>query len=436
MSLAARKAAVRVLADVFSGNRRLEEALQQHTAQLPEEHRPWVRSASYEALRHWPSVSSHWQKYVKKIPKDPIAQAILNLGTTQIRHLKTPAYAAVDESVKLTRALHKPHLSGLVNSVLRKVARDSESQSDAATPENHWNHPRWWIEKVQQQWPGHWQSLLQANNTQAPFWLRHNRLQPAATEALKAAFPEARQHPHIASAWRIDARPVEAIPGFAEGHFSVQDAHAQLAAQLLDPQNGERILDACAAPGGKTGHLWERAPQAWITAVDVQPERLQRIQENLQRLQPAVAGQPVTVAAADVGEPARWPQALKDNAPFDRILLDVPCSASGVVRRHPDIKLARQPQDITAIGRQQARILDAAASLLKPGGHLLYATCSVFDEENEQQMQQFAEKHPEFSAVDIDLPGSHKGRFGVQLLPQPDGGDGFYYALLKKTTDG
>ncbi len=439
MSLASRKAAVRVLADVLAGTSTLDEALDKRLKNLPAEHQPWVRSACYETFRHLPSVQTHWQQYVKKAPSDPVAQAILNLGTTQILHLKTPAYAAVNESVKLTRAMKKPHLSGLINSVLRKVAKNPQLPETRITPATQWDHPLWWVEKIRQQWPDHWQDILLANNHKAPFWLRHNAHHPQALDALREACPEAEQHPQVPTAWRINPRPVSAIPGFAAGHFSVQDAHAQWAAVLLDPRPGERVLDACAAPGGKTGHLWERAPAAELVAADVQAGRLQRVQENLQRLQQAVTGQPVQVLEANLAQPVQWPAswqaALAAGGLFDRILLDVPCSASGVVRRHPDIKYLRQPEDIQRIRRQQADILEATAGLLKPGGHLLYATCSVFDEENEQQVERFLSRHPEFESRTPSLGQGLPQTHGVQLLPHPDDGDGFYYAMLQKRAD-
>jgi len=440
VSLASRKAAVRVLAEVLSGASTLDDALDKHLKSLPTEHQPWVRSACYETMRHLPSIQAHWQQHVKKPPSDPLALAILNLGTTQLLHLKTPAYAAVNESVKLTRAMKKPHLSSLVNSVLRKVAASEQLPEARTTPATRWDHPQWWVEKMQQQWPEHWQDILRANNQKAPFWLRHNAKQPDALDALRRDCPEAQRHPQVPSAWRVDARPVSAIPGFESGHFSVQDAHAQWAALLLDPHNGEHILDACAAPGGKTGHLWERAPEAHIVAVDVQTGRLQRVRENLLRLQNSIKGHPVQVLSANLARPGQWPARWQTcqgkQGVFDRILLDVPCSASGVVRRHPDIKFLRQPKDIERITRQQADILEAASGLLKPGGQLLYATCSVFDEENEQQVERFLSGHPEFQSQTPELGHGLRRTHGVQLLPETAGGDGFYYALLKKRADG
>ncbi len=436
MSLASRKAAARVLQEVYANRSTVDDALETHQTQLPPEQRPWVRSACFETLRYLPSIRASWQQHVKKKPTDPLALAILDLGTVQIQHLKTPPWAAVNETVTLTRALKKPHLSGLVNSVLRKIAKNPLLPTHLHNEETRWNHPKWWIKKLQQQWPKHWQAILQANNHKAPFWLRHNRQVPAALPALQKACPEARQHPHIASAWCIDPRPVASIPGFEAGHFSVQDAHAQRAAPLLDPHNGERILDACAAPGGKAGHLWEQAPQAEITAIDVQAHRLSRVGENLRRLQANINGTPVEVRALNMAKPNQWPPDWGAGAVFDRILLDVPCSASGVVRRHPDIKYLRQAGDIAAITRQQKDILEASTRLLKPGGHLLYATCSVFDEENGQQVAHFLSRHPEFEAETLSLPGGVSRQHGVQLLPEIHGGDGFYYALLKKRGHG
>jgi len=315
-------------------------------------------------------------------------------------------------ALRSTRSGH-PQPS-LVNSVLRKVAASGQLPEARITPATRWDHPQWWVEKMQQQWPEHWQDILRANNQKAPFWLRHNAKQPDALDALQRDCPEAQRHPQVPSAWRVDARPVSAIPGFESGHFSVQDAHAQWAALLLDPHNGEHILDACAAPGGKTGHLWERAPEAHIVAVDVQTGRLQRVRENLLRLQNSIKGHPVQVLSANLARPGQWPARWQT------------CH----------IKFLRQPKDIERITRQQADILEAASGLLKPGGQLLYATCSVFDEENEQQVERFLSGHPEFQSQTPELGHGLRRTHGVQLLPETAGGDGFYYALLKKRADG
>ncbi len=434
MSLTSRQAAVRVLAAVIDDKVKLGDALDRHLADVPPAHRAWVRSACYEALRHLPSIQFRWHRFVRKKPKDPLVRAILTLGATQIARLKTPTYAAVSASVSLARAMKKPHVAGLINSVLRKVASQPAPPAETLPVEARWNHPAWWIKKTQQQWPEHWQSILQTNNRKAPFWLRHNLLHPQAPDRLKDTFPEARLHPHITSAWCIEPRPVDAIPGFASGLFSVQDAHAQLAAHLLKPQNGEHILDACAAPGGKTGHLWECAPQARLVALDVRAERLQSIEQNLRRLEKTVYGLPVTVKQADAARPDQWPESIKPSGGFDRILLDVPCSASGVARRHPDIKWLRRPTDISATVSRQTDILLAAATVLKPGGLLLYATCSVFKEENEDQVLRFLDSHRAFMDVTPALPFGVPRQHGIQLLPDPQGGDGFYYALLRKKT--
>jgi 16S rRNA (cytosine967-C5)-methyltransferase len=342
--------------------------------------------------------------------------------------------------VDATRILGQGRASGLVNAVLRRfVAEKAERLSEVDRKlSGRTAHPQWLVKLLAQAWPGSHESILTANNEHPPLLLRvdlSRRSRAAYLEELAAAGIAASPVEWAPAAVRLD-RPVAValLPGFREGIVSVQDVGAQLAAQLLDVQPNMRVLDACAAPGGKTGHLLEHTPELGeLVAIDVDEERVGRIRENLERL-----GRHARIQVGDAGEPGGfW-----DQRPFDRILVDAPCSSTGVIRRHPDIKLLRRASDIPAFITVQQRILRSAFGMLAPGGRLVYCTCSVLPAENEAVVEQLLAAEPSARVAPMPpaaalAPGALDRKIGIQLIPgSPAGADGFYYACLEKTTAG
>jgi 16S rRNA (cytosine967-C5)-methyltransferase len=360
--------------------------------------------------------------------KDHDIQLVLLIALYELIELSTPEYAVVNEAVAQTRRLRKQWASAMVNGVLRSFIRDRQNLL-ATTDEDsvaRFAHPQWLIDLLHKDWPQHSAQILEANNCRPPMWLRVNQARVSVEdyiELLQAQHLHAARHPVANTALRL-ATPVDVslLPGFTDGLVSVQDAAAQLAAPLLAAEAGERVLDLCAAPGGKTCHVLEMSGRIQMTAVELEPLRMQRVQQNLARL-----GLQATLVTGDAGDAQSW----WDGEYFDRILLDAPCSASGVIRRHPDIKSLRQATDLVALTRVQQKILQQAWQLLRPGGVLLYVTCSVLKQENEQQIEQL------LSAIDAEEITIDEGwgiacHHGRQLLPGDQDGDGFYFAKLKK----
>ncbi len=364
-------------------------------------------------------------------PRDRDLGLVIQLGLYQLLYTRIPPHAALSETVELARRLGKPWAVGLVNGVLRRFQRERPQLLAAADrdPVLHYASPPWLLEALQAAWPERWGEILDACNQRPPMTLRVNLARGSRDvyrERLAEAGLAARALETVPSALVLEhAVEVERLPGFAEGAVSVQDAGAQLAAGLLDLAPGQRVLDACAAPGGKTGHLLETEPElAELVALDLDPQRLRRVHDNLKRL-----GLRARVCQGDAGAPAGdWAA-----APFQRILLDAPCSATGVIRRHPDIRLLRRKADLAALARLQGRMLDAVWPLLAPAGILVYATCSLMPEENELQAQAFLQRHPEARERPIDADWGHARDFGRQTLPGELEMDGFYYARLEKT---
>jgi 16S rRNA (cytosine967-C5)-methyltransferase len=318
----------------------------------------------------------------------------------------------------------------MVNAVLRAFKRDpgkylSAIEADTAAC---YSHPPWLLAQLRQDWPDDWRRILEANNDRPPMWLRVNARCCTADDYLRQLADcgiGAARHEHAPQALRLErAVDVGELPGFAEGRVSVQDAAAQLAAPLLDAGAGQRVLDLCAAPGGKTCHLLELQPALTeMVAVELEAQRMQRVEENLQRL-----GMQASLLVADAGDADAW----WDGRGFDRILVDAPCSASGVIRRHPDIKSLRHADDLAQLLEVQRRILRQAWRLLQPGGVLLYVTCSVFRQENEQQIEALLSDCADAEELSIDADWGHACRYGRQLLPGETGADGFYFACLQK----
>lgn len=419
--------AAKTLVQVVDGGRSLNDLIPQYRAELDPSLGGFYQQLVYGALRHYLSIDELAHRLLNKPiqRKERVVHMLLVLGLYQLWKLDLPEHAAIFETVDATKPLKKPWAKGVLNAALRRFTRERDTLLEKLR--NREGYPGWMARTLRQDYPDTWQTVLAHGNIQGPMTLRVNErrqsrdqwLARAETEGLTAIPCE-----HTPSAVTLaEAAPVQAIPGFADGDVSVQDEAAQQCTWLLDPQNGDRILDACAAPGGKTGHLLERADLD-LTALDIDPERLDRVRDNLERLNLTAH-----LVAADASDLKAW----WDGQPFDRILLDAPCSGSGVIRRHPDIKLLRKPKDVDFLTQVQAHLLKRLWTTLKPGGRLLYATCSVFQRENSAQIKAFLDKTEDARLVPLALTGDAEVAVGVQWLPQPGGHDGFYFALIEKT---
>lgn len=423
---AARAAAARVVDAVLHHGRSLRAELGPALAAFADPRdRALVEAMVFAVLRAPARPAAALDAWMPRpLPRrDARARALLMVGLAQLDPLGLPAHAAVAATVDAARLLEAPHHAKLVNALLRRALREP---MPAADPGAHW--PGWLRARLQADWPGEAEAIVAAHSQAPPLWLRVNRLRgsrEAYAARLDAAGLQAQADADAPDALRLHTPvPVATLPGFAEGEVSVQDAAAQLAAGLLAPEPGMRVLDTCAAPGGKACHLLEQFPGIELTALDVSSARLARVRENLSRLRLTAH-----VVVGDARDPAGW----WDGCPFERILLDAPCTGSGVVRRHPDIKLLRRPEDVPALAGQQRAMLDAAWRMLAPGGRLLYATCSVFRAENAAQLVDFLARHPEARAVDLGEPGwGRRSGPGRQILPGEAGADGFYYACLTR----
>lgn len=417
-----------VVARVLNSGHNLDIVLAETWRQNPTltaQERGAVQDLTYGALRFRGRLEGILRHLLQKPLKDTEIRNLLLVALYQLSHTRARPYAIVDHAVAACARLGHPQARGLVNAILRNYQRRSvEAEAAAATTdEGRYSHPQWWINKLTVQHPENFRSILEAGNARPPLTLRVNRRRISRNdylELLRSNSMAARsigQHGVIVD----QPRPVMELPGFAEGLVSVQDAGAQLAAELLDVGDGMRVLDACAAPGGKSAHLLELA-DIDLTAADIDPLRLQRVSENLSRL-----SLHARLLQADAEQPEAWHEA----GLFDRILADVPCTASGVVCRHPDIKWSRRSVDIPPLVVRQSRILDTLWQLLGRGGKLLYATCSVFSEENCLQVEHFIASHPD--ARQQPLPPFNDGIKTEQGQLLPDAAhDGFFYAVLEK----
>jgi len=427
-----RVAAARVVADVSCRGRSLATLMPQFQGKIKQTERGLCQELCYGTLRFQPRLEQILKQLMPRPlkAKDSDVHSLLLVGLYQLLYLRIPAHAAVDETVSATKGLKKPWSRGLVNGVLRNFQRRQAELLALADSDfvGQYAHPEWLIRRLQQAWPEDWQAMLQANNQYPPMTLRVNALRQSRDDYLQrlkelgiAAQPCAFSFQGITL---THAQDVQQLPGFSEGWVSVQDQAAQLAATLLDLQDGQRVLDACAAPGGKTCHILERAPALQqLVAIDQDEGRLQRVAQNLARL-----GLQAKLICGDAADPQSW----WDGEGFDRILLDAPCSASGVIRRHPDIKLLRHDSDIGPLAQLQGEILRAAWSLLKRGGRLVYATCSVLPDENSRQIGVFLAECPDAREIPIDASWGRACDHGRQILPGEAQMDGFYYACLER----
>lgn len=424
-----RSIAAEILVQVVGEGKILNLALESSLPRIPRENdRAFVQALCYGVLRWYWRLDRILANLTRKPIKDLDIRMLVLLGLYQLHYTRVKPHAAVAETVAAAgaRSWAKPLLNGVLRSYQREQARlEAEADVDMAAATAH---PEWLARMLAKDWPDDSAELLRRNNEAPPLILRVNvlkRSREAYLTALREAGIPARASAIGESAIIVETPlPVEKLPGFAEGVVSVQDTAAQLAAPLLDPRPGQRVLDVCAAPGGKTVHILESCPDLKeLVAVDIAPERTARIQENLTR-----AGLTATLLTADATRPGDW----WDGRPFDRILLDAPCSATGVIRRHPDIKVLRKPSDILELKALQGRILEAVWPLLAPGGRLLYATCSVLRRENESRIAEFLDAHSEARELPIEADWGRPARHGRQILTGDSGMDGFYYARLEK----
>ncbi len=427
-----RLAATRALAAVLAGRASLGSSLPEQLAKVDPRDRALAQDLAFGTARWQPRLSLLAEKLMDKSFKagDRDLEALLLIGLYQLLHTRIPAHAAIGETVGCVDKLKKSSAKGLLNAVLRRAQREYDSLLPALEhdPAARLAHPRWLQKALKARWPEHWEAIATANNLHPPLILRVNCRQSsrdAYLAELAAAGIDAVPCAFSADGIRLlQPQDVTALPGFAAGRLSVQDEAAQLAAELLELAPGQRVLDACAAPGGKTCHLLEREPGlAEVVALDADAGRLQRVEQNLARL-----GLTARTLAADGRAVADW----WDGTPFQRILLDAPCSATGVIRRHPDIKLTRQASDIAPLVQLQGELLDALWPTLEVGGILVYATCSVLPEENSSNLAAFLARTPGARELDIPATWGLAQPHGRQLLPQPDGHDGFYYCKLIK----
>jgi 16S rRNA (cytosine967-C5)-methyltransferase len=429
----ARRAALRALRAVLQEGATLSRALPPVLEALTDPRdRALAGELSYGTLRWLPRLEA----LLAAVLRHPLRERevgvrlALLLGLYQLLYTRVPAYAAVAETLALLEREGRGWAKGLANALLRRVDREGPAILARVdrSPQARYAHPAWLISALRQAWPEDWAAVLEANNARPPLTLRVNaRLgdREAYIRALASAGLAGRPAAHTTHGVTVEpAVDVERLPGFSAGLCSVQDAAAQLAAPLLGLAPGQRVLDACAAPGGKTAHLLESEPElSEVVAVERDPERAARLAETLARL-----GLRATLVTGDAARLQAW----WDGRPFDRVLLDAPCSASGVIRRHPDIKARLTPGQLPQLLAEQARLLDGVWPLLARGGALLYATCSVLPEENERQLARFLSAHPEARPMPLDAGWGRPRGCARQVLPGEAGMDGFFYALLKK----
>ncbi len=427
---ATRAVAARAVAAVLSG-RSLSDALPPLLAGLPARDRGLAQELAYGVLREFEPLAFIADGLVKSRPKPAEVFALLLVGLYQLLHTRVPEHAAVHATVEAAAGLKARRMGGLVNGVLRGFMRERDArlgQLDKADPAVRHALPGWLWKCLVKDWPAEHEAAAEALRQHPPMTLRVNGAKTdrgAYLARLGAAGIEAGPTRHAPLGITLTrAMPVDRLPGFAEGEVSVQDEAAQLCAAILDPHQGQRVLDACAAPGGKTLALLERQPGLAMLALDGDAQRLERVRENLAR-----AGLSAETVAADAGEPETW----WDGKAFDLILLDAPCSATGVIRRHPDIKRLRRPEDIAALAGQQDRLLDALWPLLAPGGQMLYMTCSILREENDLRVAAFLARQGKVVERPIEADWGRALPHGRQILPGEDGMDGFYYCLLGKS---
>ncbi|MBU3825086.1 MAG: 16S rRNA (cytosine(967)-C(5))-methyltransferase RsmB [Candidatus Oceanisphaera merdipullorum] len=428
-----RAAAANIIHQVLNQGQSLSGLLPRYQQEVAPKDRALLQELCFGTLRWYSRLDAIAKQLVEKplTGKYKVVHSLLLVGIYQLLYTRIPPHAALAETVAACKLVKAEPFKGMVNGILRNVQRQQEELTAKvdALPQLRLAHPNWLVKRIQKAYPQLWEEILTANNQHPPMWIRVNQSQHTREEylALLAAAEIEATPDALADSALCLSRPLDVtlLPGFEQGASSVQDASAQLAAQLLDAQAGDLVLDACAAPGGKTAHILEHQPHVkQLVAVDMDGERLKRVHQNLDRI-----NLQATVIEADAAQPDAW----WHGEHFDRILLDAPCSATGVIRRHPDIKWLRRAEDIAQLAKLQAQILDALWLKLAPGGTLLYATCSILPDENSEQIISFLGRTPNAQHIplhDEDTPATP----GWQILPAASHGDGFYYAKLTKKT--
>lgn len=433
-----RSIAAQILAEVFTHQQSLTDLLKNNIPQkISVEDKGFIQELCFGVLRWYWQLESIANSLITKPlkPKDNDIFALILLGLYQLIHLQTAEHAAIYETVQATRILKKNWATSFLNGVLRNFQREQQKFLDKTQKSLTalYSHPKWLIEIIQKAWPNTWQELLIANNQRPPMTLRVNHLQQTTKKYLAAL-----QEKNIsAQASELndctitlsEAYDVKQLPGFMSGDVSIQDAAGQFAASLLELKPQLSVLDACSAPGGKFCHMIETEPNlSSITGVELEAARLKKVEENIQRLNLQKSSCEIKNIAADVAKPEKW----WDGKLFDRILLDAPCSATGVIRRHPDIKFLRRATDINELTATQMKMLKALWPLLKPGGIFVYATCSILPQENSDLIQQFLQNHADAKEKIIETTWGINCKIGKQILTGDHNMDGFYYARLEK----
>jgi 16S rRNA (cytosine967-C5)-methyltransferase len=425
-----------VIADLLHQRGSLSTQLPAALAKAEVKDQSLLQELCYGTARHYFSLDYALKQQLDKPlrEKDSDIHALLLIGVYQLYHMRIPAYATINSCVSAADEFKKSWAKGLVNAVLRNIQRNIEKPKIALAPaddETVFDHPQWLIDKIRAAWPGRAEAVLQADNTRALMTLRIN-----ARQVTRDQYADGLREKNIfATAGKLashalileTAMDVDQLPGFADGAVSIQDEAAQLSASLLRISAGLSVLDACAAPGGKTCHLLECEPSLAVTALDINKQRCALIAENLQRLKLDAC-----VIAADAAQPEQWWQQHCDAKLFDRILLDAPCSATGVIRHHPDIKLLRKEKDIAVLAETQLQLLHALWPLLKPQGCLLYVTCSILPQENDEVTGRFLAAVSDAQCDVIETEWGIQMAYGKQLLPEENGHDGFYFCRIKK----
>ena len=423
MKLSERAQACKILVALLEKHQPLMHLLQDPTIT------PFTKTLCFSFARYYYRLIAIADTLVEKRPKEMNIWVCLLLGLLQIHVLKLPDYAVVKETVALVPA-KQAWAKGFINAILRRFCREQMSIEAKLAEDSDYQslHPKWLIEKLQNVWPGHWQTIVDANNAHPPMSLRVNLARISRAEYCNKLQQNKFSYTLIdatpSGIMLTNACPVTDLPGFAQGEVSVQDGAAQLAGTLLDLQPGLRVLDACCAPGGKLCHILEIESQlSACIGLDIDAQRLQRVQENALRL-----GLLPNLQSGDASQPQTW----WDGKPFDRILIDAPCSATGIIRRQPDIRLLRHLKDIQNINQTQIQILKALWPLLAPQGILIYATCSIMPEENSQIIQAFLQEHSDATLEKIQVAWGHDTEYGQQIFPGEQGMDGFFYAKIVK----
>lgn len=425
-----RAAAAHVIQAVINHGRSLDDALAFATSRNRFDSRDHALLSAmvYGVLRHYRRLGWQLEQMMDRPLRDaPLVEALLRVGLYQMHDMRIPDHAVVSATTAAATLLHAEWAGSLVNALLRRSQREPErlEPPDDMAILHSW--PNWMVETIRRDWGEQAETVLAEGSAQAPMTLRVNRRRMTAADYIARLSQGGRVARPLAEAPDAvvleTAGEVDALPGFARGSVSVQDASAQLAVQLLDVQPEHRVLDACSAPGGKAAHILESCPKAQLTALDSDRSRLQSVAETLRRV-----GAQASLIAADAADTKRW----WDEKPFDRILIDAPCSGTGVVRRHPDIKWLRRVSDVRTLSKTQEQLLNALWPLLAPGGRLVFATCSILRSEGREVVDHFLQRHPEARALPCDLPVGTADGAGWRIAPGGDW-DGFYYAVLSRS---